>query len=109
MILQARPAAGRSKRGVPAWLLGAIVGVYILAVLNRTLWPEVREALTASQGLPGFWALSVTVYCRLIGNLVLTLALAMWPRVGKFSLALLIVVSAASAYYDQTFGARLNE
>lgn len=109
MIIQDRSAAGRAKRGVPAWVLGAVVGVYILAVLNRTLWPEVHAALAASQGLPGFWALSVTVYCRLVGNLVLTLALIMWPRIGKFLLALMILVSAASAYYEQTFGARLNE
>jgi lipid A ethanolaminephosphotransferase len=109
MIIQDRPASGRAKWALPAWALGAIVAVYILVALNRTLWPEVREALAASQGLPGFWALSVTVYCRLVGNLVLTLALAMWPRIGKGLLALLILVSAASAYYEQTFGARLNE
>jgi lipid A ethanolaminephosphotransferase len=109
MIIEHRPASGRAKRAMPAWVLGAIVAAYILIVLNRTLWSEVHAALEGSRGVSGFWALSVTVYCRLIGNLVLTLALVTWPRVGKALLALLILVSAASAYYAQTFGARLNE
>lgn len=99
----------RQKRTVPAWVLGAIVAVYILAVLNRTLWGELHEALSASRDIPGFWMLSVTVCCRLIGNLVLTIALVMWPRIGKPLLALLILVSAASAFYAETFGVRLNE
>ena len=109
MIIQERPSAHRARFAVPAWLLGAIVAVYILAVLNRGLWAEVHSSLEASRGIAGFGALSVTVYCRLVGNLVLTLALVTWPRVGKALLALLIVVSAASAYYEQTFGVRLNE
>jgi len=109
MIIEHRPASGRAKRAMPAWVLGAIVAAYILIVLNRTLWSEVHAALEGSRGVSGFWSLSVTVYCRLIGNLVLTLALVTWPRVGKALLALLILVSAASAYYAQTFGARLNE
>jgi lipid A ethanolaminephosphotransferase len=109
MIIEHRPASGRAKRAMPAWVLGAIVAAYILIVLNRTLWSEVHAALEGSRGVSGFWALSVAVYCRLIGNLVLTLALVTWPRVGKALLALLILVSAASAYYAQTFGARLNE
>lgn len=109
MIIQDRSASGRAKRAMPAWVLGAIVAAYILIVLNRTLWSEVHAALEGSRGVSGFWALSVTVYCRLIGNLVLTIALVTWPRIGKALLALLILVSAASAYYAQTFGARLNE
>ncbi|QWT22345.1 phosphoethanolamine--lipid A transferase [Bacillus sp. NP157] len=108
MIIQDRPS-GRAKWALPAWLLGAIVAVYILAILNRSLWTEVHQALSASSGVDGFWALSVTVFCRLVGNLVLTLALVMWPRIGKPLLALLILVSAASAYYASTFGVRLNE
>ncbi len=110
MIIQYRSASGRAKRAMPAWVLGAIVAAYILIVLNRTLWSEVHAALEGSRGVSGFWALSVTgLYCRLIGNLVLTIALVTWPRIGKALLALLILVSAASAYYAQTFGARLNE
>ncbi|HXP01309.1 MAG TPA: phosphoethanolamine--lipid A transferase [Luteibacter sp.] len=109
MIIQGRAATRRAKRAVPAWALGAAVAVYILVALNRNLWSELHDALAASQGMAGFWTLSVTVCCRLVGNLVLTLALVMWPRIGKALLALLIIVSAASAYYAQTFGARLNE
>jgi lipid A ethanolaminephosphotransferase len=109
MIIQDYAAARRLKRGIPAWLLGALVAVYILVVLNRSLWSEFHAALDASKGMAGFWVLSAAVTCRLIGNLVLTLALVMWPRIGKALLAILILVSAASAYYTQTFGVRLNE
>src|ERR1700749_1480270 len=109
MIIQDRTAMRRAKPAVPAWALGAMVAVYILVALNRSLWAELHDALEASRGMAGFWALSVTVWCRLVGNLVLTLALVMWPRIGKALLALLIVVSAVSAYYAQTFGARLNQ
>ncbi|QDE40197.1 phosphoethanolamine--lipid A transferase [Luteibacter pinisoli] len=109
MIIQDYAAARRFKRGIPAWLLGALVAVYILAVLNRSLWSEFHAALGASKGMAGFWVLSAAVTCRLIGNLVLTLALVTWPRIGKALLAILILVSAASAYYTQTFGVRLNE
>jgi lipid A ethanolaminephosphotransferase len=109
MIIQDYAAARRLKRGIPAWLLGALVAVYILVVLNRSLWSEFHTALDASKGMAGFWVLSAAVTCRLIGNLVLTLALVMWPRIGKALLAILILVSAASAYYTQTFGVRLNE
>src|ERR1700743_3097647 len=107
MIIEHRPASGRAKRALPAWVLGAIVAAYILIVLNRTLWSEVHAALEGSRGVSGFWALSVTVYCRLIGNLVLTLALVAWPAVGKAFLALLNPVPAANPYYPQAFGARL--
>lgn len=109
MIIQDQPSQRRARRALPAWALGAVVAVYILAVLNRGLWTELHAALAASQGIQGFWGLSVTVCCRLVGNLVLTLALVMWPRIGKALLALLIVISAASAFYADTFGVRLNE
>jgi lipid A ethanolaminephosphotransferase len=109
MIIQERSASRRVKWVMPAWALGAIVAIYILAVLNRSVWSEAHAALAASSGLAGAWTLSMTVWCRLIGNLVLTLALVMWPRVGKPMLAVLILVSAASAFYEQTFGVRLNE
>ncbi|MDR6935178.1 phosphoethanolamine--lipid A transferase [Luteibacter sp. 3190] len=107
-------SAGRSRmraarRGVPAWALGAIVALYMLTVLNRELWTQVHDALAASRGTPGFWLLSVTVCCRLVGNLVLTLALVTWPRIGKPILALLILVATASAYYADAFGVHLNE
>jgi lipid A ethanolaminephosphotransferase len=98
-----------ARRAIPAWVLGAIVAVYLLAVLNRSLWGEVRDALAASHGIAGWWALGITVCCRLVGNLVLTLALVMWPRVGKALLAILVLVAAASAFYASTFGVRLNE
>jgi lipid A ethanolaminephosphotransferase len=109
MIVQDQVADGHAKRALPALLLGAIVAVYILAVLNRSLWSELQAALSASRHMDGFWALSVTVCCRLVGNLVMILALVTWPRIGKVLLAVLILVSAASAYYAQTFGVRLNE
>jgi len=109
MTVQAIVAPGRMRRAIPAWLLGAIVAIYMLAVLNRSLWVELHDALSASRDMPGFWMLSVTVCCRLVANLILTIALVMWPRIGKPLLALLIVVSAASAFYAETFGVRLNE
>lgn len=109
MIIQDRPAARRATWALPAWALGALVAVYILAALNHSLWIEVRTSLAASSGLAGFGALSAAVYCRLVGNLILTLALVTWPRIGKPLLAILILVSAASAYYVDTFGVRLNE
>ncbi|MGF6493274.1 lipid A ethanolaminephosphotransferase [Luteibacter sp. 621] len=109
MIIRDNVGARRAKWALPAWGLGAIVAVYILAVLNRGLWSELAHALEASRGTPGFWGLSVAVCCRLVGNLVLTLALVTWPRVGKALLAILILVSAASAYYTETFGVHLNE
>lgn len=109
MIIQDRPAMRRAKWALPAWLLGAIVAIYILVVLNRSLWSEVHQALAASRDMAGFWSLSVTICCRLVGNLVLTLALVTWPRIGKALLAVLILLSAASAYYADTFGVRLNE
>jgi lipid A ethanolaminephosphotransferase len=94
---------------MPAWLLGALVTLYILLALNRTLWPELHDALAASRGAAGFWLLTVAVCCHLLGNLVLTIALTLWPRVGKALVALLLIVAASSAYYIQTFGVRLNE
>lgn len=109
MIIRDNVEARRAKWALPAWGLGAIVAVYILAVLNRGLWSELVHALEASRGMAGFWGLSVAVCCRLVGNLVLTLALVFWPRVGKPLLAVLILVSAASAYYTETFGVHLNE
>ncbi|HEY4146147.1 phosphoethanolamine--lipid A transferase [Pinirhizobacter sp.] len=108
MIIQ-DPVAIRGERVLPAWVLGSMVAIYILAALNVSLWSEVREALSASRGTAGFYALSVTVCCRLVGNLMLTLALVTWPRIGKPLLAILILLSAASAYYADTFGVRLNE
>lgn len=104
-----RSSSHRSRFALPAWLLAVAVALYILLVLNRSLWAEVHEALSASRGAVGFGALGLAVYCRLIGNLALTIALLTWPRIGKPLLALLILVSAASAYYAQTFGVRLNE
>lgn len=109
MIMQDHVAGRHDKRALPALALAAAVAVYILAVLNRSLWSELHEALSASRNMEGFWTLSVGVCCRLVGNLVLILALVTWPRVGKPLLAALILVSAASAYYAQTFGVRLNE
>lgn len=109
MISQENMGMRRPRRSIPAWLLGALVAAYILIALNRSLWAEVHDTLAASRGLAGFWALSVTVWCRLVANLILTLALVIWPRIGKTLLVLLILVSAASAYYTQTFGVRLNE
>ncbi|WP_413623614.1 phosphoethanolamine transferase [Luteibacter sp. Lutesp34] len=109
MIIRDNVAQGHAKRTLPAVALGAIVAVYILAVLNRSLWSELHDALSASRSMDGFWTLSVSVCCRLVGNLVLILALVTWPRIGKPLLAALILVSAASAYYAQTFGVRLND
>lgn len=109
MPLPDRLPSRRPPFAVPAWLLAAVVALYILLVLNRSLWVEVHDALAASRGATGFGMLGVAVYGRLIGNLVLTLALVTWPRIGKPLLALLILVSAASAYYAQSFGVRLNE
>jgi len=109
MLIQDRNASRRTTWALPAWALGALVAIYILAVLNRGLWAEVHTALEGSRGVSGFEALRLTVWCRLVGNLVLTLALVTWKRIGKPLLALLILVSAASAYYEQTFGVRLNE
>ncbi|WP_250625770.1 phosphoethanolamine transferase [Pinirhizobacter soli] len=109
MIIQDGPVARRAKWALPAWGLCAVVAVYIFIALNHSLWQEVHEALEASRGTSGFYALSVTVCCRLVGNLGLTLALLTWPRIGKALLAVLILVSAASAYYADTFGVRLNE
>lgn len=104
-----RATSRPSRIALPAWLLAVVVAVYILLVLNRSLWTEVHEALAASRGAEGFGSLGLAVYCRLIGNLALTIALVTWPRIGKPLLALLVLVSAASAYYAQTFGVRLNE
>lgn len=104
-----RSTSRPSRVALPAWLLAVVVAVYILLVLNRSLWTEVHEALAASRGAEGFGSLGLAVYCRLIGNLALTIALVTWPRIGKPLLALLVLVSAASAYYAQTFGVRLNE
>ena len=109
MIIRNHAAEGHDKWALSALALGAAVAIYILAVLNRSLWSELHEALSASRDMEGFWTLSVGVCCRLVGNLVLILALVTWPRVGKPLLAALILVSAASAYYAQTFGVRLNE
>ncbi|HEY4294339.1 phosphoethanolamine--lipid A transferase [Luteibacter sp.] len=109
MIVQDQAARGPEKRALPALVLSAAVAVYILAALNRSLWSELHEALSASRNMEGFWALSATVCCRLAGNLIMIVALVTWPRIGKGLLALLILVSAASAYYAQTFGVRLNE
>jgi lipid A ethanolaminephosphotransferase len=109
MIIEETSVSRRSKRAVPAWLLGALVVAYILIALNRSLWGEAHDALAASQGTAGFWALSIAVWCRLVANMVVTVALVLWPRIGKPLLAILILVSAASAYYTQTFGVRLNE
>ncbi|MGN6481675.1 phosphoethanolamine transferase [Luteibacter sp.] len=109
MLIQEHTVRRGAKRGIPAWLLGVTVALYILAVLNRPLWGEVHSALEVSRGTAGFWALSVSIWCRLVANLVLTLALVIWPRISKPLLALLILVSAASAYYTQTFSVRLNE
>lgn len=109
MPLPDRSPSRRPPFAVPAWLLAAVVALYILLVLNRSLWAEVHDALAASRGATGFGMLGVAVYGRLIANLVLTLALVTWPRIGKPLLALLILVSAASAYYAQSFGVRLNE
>jgi len=109
MTVQDIAGVVRPRRTIPAWVLGAFVAIYLLAVLNRSLWSELHEALSASRDMPGFWMLGVTVCCRLIGNLVLTIALVTWPRIGKPLLALLIFVSAASAFYAETFGVRLNE
>lgn len=109
MLVQDQVAEGHAKRALPALALGVAVAVYILAVLNRSLWSELHEALFASRNMEGFWTLSVAVCCRLVGNLIMILALVTWPRIGKGLLAILILVSAASAYYAQTFGVRLNE
>lgn len=109
MFIEERSSSRRLRRGMPAWLLGALVALYILVVLNRSLWGEVHDALAASSGTAGYGALSISIWCRLIANLVLTLALVTWPRIGKPLLSLLILVAAASAYYTQTFGVRLNE
>ncbi|MET0936928.1 MAG: phosphoethanolamine--lipid A transferase [Luteibacter sp.] len=109
MIILDRTAERRSRRALPAWALGVIVGVYILAVLNHSFWAEFGDALNASHGMSGYWALAVAVSFRIVGNLTLTIALVLWPRIGKVLLALLILIAAASAYYADTFGVRLNE
>jgi lipid A ethanolaminephosphotransferase len=103
-----RLAGFRQRWAVPAWLLGLAVAIYMLAMFNHRLWVEASEALAISDHMPGQWMLVTAVCLRLFGNMLLTVALLLWPRVGKPLLALLIVVAASSAYNIDSFGVRLN-
>lgn len=94
---------------MPAWLLGLLVGGYMLALFNHRLWFELDEAFAATGGMHAHALLASAVILRLVGSLVLTLALVLWPWIGKPLLAVLLVVAAASAYFIDKFGVRLNE
>jgi lipid A ethanolaminephosphotransferase len=103
------PAAPRLRRAMPAWLLGLLVGGYMLALFNHQLWLELVNAFAATGGMQAHPLLALAMILRLLGSLVLTLALLLWPRIGKPLLAILLVVAAASAYFIDHFGVRLNE
>lgn len=103
------PALSRPRRGMPAWLLGLLVGAYMLVLFNHQLWLELAQAFAATGGMQAHALLATAVVLRLLGSLVLTLALLLWPRIGKPLLAILLVVAAASAYFIDNFGVRLNE
>ncbi|KRE88655.1 hypothetical protein ASG87_08735 [Frateuria sp. Soil773] len=94
---------------MPAWALGLLVAAYLLAFLNQTLWRQVVASFAASGGMLQQWPFALSVCLRLVGMVVVIVSAVLWPRVGKPLLALLVLVSAASAYYIDNFGAWLNQ
>lgn len=106
-ILADKRPTGRSW-ALPSWALGLLVAVYILAVLNRTMWIELVSVFQPSGGMLAQWPFALAVCLRLTGNVAITLAVVLWPRVGKPLLALLLLLSAAGAYYMDYYGVRLD-
>jgi len=99
---------GGRRRAVPAWLLGALVALYMLALLNHTFWHLFVQSFAASGGIAGQLPFALSVGARVVCLELVIVAVVLWPRAGKPLLALLILVAAASAYYMDNFGAWLN-
>jgi len=109
MAILARPWFSGRSWAVPSWLVVLAVAGYMLAVLNHTLWAELAGIFRPSDGPAVSWPFALAVCLRLGGNVLVTVALLWWPRTGKPLVALLLLVAAASAYYMDHYGVRLNQ
>lgn len=96
------------RRAMPAWLLGALVALYMLVFLNHMFWHQLVQSFAGSGGMQAQLPFALSVCLRVICLELIIVAVVLWPRVGKPLLALLILVAAASAYYMDNFGAWLN-
>ena len=108
MAFSMKHASG-ARRALPAWLLGALVAAYLLAILNHTFWHVFAASFAASGGIARQWPFALSVGLRVVCLQLVIVAAVLWPRAGKPLLALLILVAAASAYYMDNFGAWLNQ
>ncbi|PWK84350.1 phosphoethanolamine transferase [Fulvimonas soli] len=100
---------GAWRRGMPSWWLGLLVALYFLIFLNHTMWRELAGDFAPTGGIGAQPLFALAVALRIVGNVLLVVALSLWPRVGKPLLALLLVVGAASAYHMDVYGVRFNE
>ena len=91
---------------LPPALAALLLTAYFLLALNRSLWRSLWPLFHGGDaGGPGFF-LSLCLFLVCYLNLLFTLLL--WPKAGKPVVCALLVVSAAAAYFMDSYGVSLD-